>query len=219
MEPCRKPRRRRLTQRGYSVETPENPVPQGEQAPGDPLEQLAYIRKTMESAGSFTAVPGRGQVVIGLTALLAAYIAAGQGSPLRWLDVWLMEAGLALAIAGYAIARKAKRAGQSLSTVPTRKFAMNFVPPLLAGALLTWALVTAGALSFIPGAWMLLYGAAVITGGAFSVGIVPVMGVCFFTLGAVSLFTPASWANYELALGFGVLHIIFGVVIARRHGG
>ena len=62
-------------------------------------------------------------------------------------------------------------------------------------------------------------GTAVITGGAFSVSIVPVMGLSFLALGALEIFAPAAWVNYFMAAGFGGLHIVFGGIIARRHGG
>jgi hypothetical protein len=96
---------------------------------------------------------------------------------------------------------------------------LSFVPPLLAGAVLTTVLYRVDMLMVLPGLWLLLYGAAVVTGGAFSVRIVPVMGICFMLLGAVSLFAPALWGNVFLMLGFGAIHIVFGALIARRHGG
>jgi hypothetical protein len=45
------------------------------------------------------------------------------------------------------------------------------------------------------------------------------MGLCFMLLGMVSLFAPAPWGNDFLMSGFGGLHIAFGLIIARRHGG
>ena len=182
-------------------------------------ENLRFIRETMESAGSFTAVPGWGGVVMGVTALGAAIVAAQQTTAPRWLLTWIIEAVLAFAVAACAVAWKARAAGIPLVTGPGRKFALSFAPPILVGALLTVVLYQAGLMSAIPGTWLLLYGAAVVTAGAFSIRVVPLMGLCFMVLGAVALFTPESWSHWLMGGGFGALHIVFGLVIARRYGG
>jgi hypothetical protein len=183
------------------------------------LDNLRYIRETMEGAASFTAVPGWGGVWMGATALLAALIAARQSSPAGWITVWLLEAGFAILIGGWAADRKARRAQIPLLSAPGRKFALGFVPPIVAAALLTFALYRAGEFEIIPGMWLLLYGTAVVAAGAFSVRIVPVMGLCFIALGAATLLSPAAWHHYLMAGGFGGLQILFGLLIARRHGG
>lgn len=189
------------------------------------MDDLRFIRQTMEEAGSFTAVPGWGMVAIGITALVAGLWAARPMSEGLWLTVWLVEAALALTIASLTMARKARAGAHPASEVaplfsgPGRRFALSFAPPLLAGAVLTLILFRAGATGPIPGLWLLLYGTAVVTGGAFSIRVVPVMGLCFMLLGAATLLSPAAWADAALALGFGVIHLVFGVLIARRHGG
>ena len=183
------------------------------------MDNLAFIRDTMERAGSFTAVPGIGMVAIGATALLAAYLAPVLPTEEGWLTVWLVEAALSLAISSYAIARKAKASGMSLTSAPSRKFALAFLPPLIVGAVLTIALARAAVPEILPGTWLLLYGTGVVTGGAFSVRAVPIMGICFLVAGAIALVTPLAWTNAILAGAFGGLHILFGIQIARRHGG
>jgi hypothetical protein len=182
-------------------------------------DNLRFIRETMERAGSFTAVPGWGGVAIGITALGAATIASRETVPSSWLLIWLGEAAVALAIATWTTTTKAREAQTSLFTGPARRFVYSLAPPLFVGALLTALLVRIGFTGAIPGVWLLLYGTGVVTGGAFSIRIVPLMGLCFIVLGAVALFCPWSWGNVFLAVGFGGFHILFGAVIARRYGG
>jgi hypothetical protein len=183
------------------------------------LDDLRYIRRTMERAGAFTAVPGRGGVAMGIAALAAGALAVSQPTLERWLIMWLAGAVAAVAIAGWTMALKARRAGVSLVEGPARRFALGFLPPVLAGAALTWALYRGGDPGVIPGMWLLLYGAGVTTAGTFSVRVVPVMGVCFMAAGVAALLSPAAWGDVYLAAGFGGLHIIFGAAIARRYGG
>jgi len=183
------------------------------------LDNLRYIRTTMERAGEFTAVPGWGGVAAGVTALGAAWIASRQPTFARWLTVWLAEAGLALVVLGWSLHRKARAAKAPLASGPGRRFVLAFLPPMIVGALLTAALYASPAQSLIPGTWLLLYGTGVVTGGAFSVRVVPVLGLAFLAIGVVALFAPPAWRDWCLAAGFGALHIAFGVNIARRHGG
>jgi hypothetical protein len=182
-------------------------------------DHLRYIRETMENAAEFTAVPGWGGVAMGITALVAAFVASRQATPRAWLIVWLFEAFVAVAIAAPAAATKAHRANSALFSGPGRKFVLSFAPPIVAGGLLTYSLYHAGTLFALPGVWLLLYGTAIVTGGAFSVRIVPVMGLCLMLLGAAALFAPASWGDAFMAAGFGIVQMAFGWWIARHYGG
>lgn len=182
-------------------------------------ENLRYIRDTMERSAAFTAVSGWGYVLLGATAIGAAGIAARQVSSFSWLRVWLGEALLAIAIGLLSCAWKANRRGLPLFSGPARKVALGLAPPLVAGAFLTFLLFRSGLEAALPAEWLLLYGAGIMTGGAFSVPIVPVMGFCFMLVGGLAVLGPASWGNMFLASGFGGLHIVFGWIIARRHGG
>ena len=183
------------------------------------MDDLRFIRETMERAGSVTAFPGWGQVMIGLTALAAAGLASRASSPDRWLMTWIVEAMVSIAIGAGAMARKASHANVPLFNEAGRRFALSFSLPILVGALLTGALYQAHLVGAIPGMWLLLYGTAVATGGAFSVKIVPVMGYSFMLAGAIALVCPAAWGNAILAGAFGGLHVVFGLMIARRYGG
>jgi hypothetical protein len=186
--------------------------------PGQALEDLRFIRETLERSSAFTAIPGWGQVAMGATALPAAWLAARQGSPALWLTVWLAEAVLASSIGIAATQNKAQRAGVPLTSGPGRKFALSFLPAVVAGAVLTFILYQSGLARALPGTWLLLFGAAVVSAGALSIAIVPAMGTCFMLLGVAALMFPA-WGNLWMALGFGALHLGFGFSIARRYGG
>jgi hypothetical protein len=183
------------------------------------MDNLRFIRNAMESAGSFTAVPGVGGMLMGATALFAAFAAHLSKSPRAWLAIWCGEALLALAIGIAFSYRKAMRNSTPLLSRPFRRFVLAMVPAVFVGALLTFVLYPAGELRLIPGVWLLLYGVAVSCGGAFSVRVVPIMGISFLAVGAVAALAPPSWADPSMAAGFGGLHIIFGFVIMRNYGG
>jgi branched-subunit amino acid transport protein len=181
-------------------------------------ENLSFIRNTMERATAFTGVPGWGGVWMGATALVAAGIAREASSTRGWLGVWLAEGVLAFLIGAWSLGRKSRRLQGSVLARPARQFLLSFAPPVLVGALLTAVLFGAGHAELLPGVWLLLYGAGVVTGGAFSVRAVPLMGLLLMGVGAVALFWPA-WGNLAMAAGFGLVQVGFGWYIARRHGG
>jgi hypothetical protein len=188
------------------------------------LDNLEFIRSTMERAGSFTGVSGWGMVLLGLTALVMANHAGAVNQPSggaqsHWLWTWLLAAALGVGIGVTSMILKARRAGEAMTQGPARKFGLSVLPPFFVGALLTSVLWNAKQIQLLPAVWLLCYGAGVMTGGAFSLRVVPVMGLCFLALGTIALFAPASWGAWLLAAGFGGLHILFGLIIARRYGG
>lgn len=183
------------------------------------MDNLRYIRETMERATAFTGISGWGEVAIGGTALLASFLAAHQSTFKAWVAVWMAEGLISLLIAGWSMDRKARAVQMPLMSGPGRKAVFSLSPPIVAGALLSIVLVRAGMTNAIPGVWLLLYGTGVITGGMFSVGVVPIMGLCFMVLGALALFAPPALADWFMGAGFGGLHVVFGVIIARKYGG
>jgi len=212
MQQCRNPRRRRYVPSQAGI---EESAPQSR----DALDQLHFIRHTMESATSFTAVPGWGTVALGLTAIAAALVARSLDSRVIWVLLWLGEAVLAGLISLVAMVKKTGSLAKLATSIPARKCALSLAPPLAAGGVLTLIMMDHHLYGILPGMWLMLYGVAVITGGAFSVRVVPVMGICFAVFGTIALALPASWANGIMAAGFGGLHVLFGMIIARKHGG
>lgn len=183
------------------------------------MDNLRYIRETMERATAFTGISGWGEVAIGGSALLTSVLAAQQSSFRAWLAIWIAEGLISLLIAGWSMDRKARAVQMPMMSGPGRKAVFSLLPPVLAGALVTIMLFRAGLTSAIPGVWLLLYGTSVVTGGMFSVPVVPIMGFCFMGLGALALFAPSAFADWFMAAGFGGLHVVFGVIIARKYGG
>lgn len=194
---------------------PDEPVSIHDEA----IHNLRFIRSTLERAESFTGVPGRGGIAVGVIALAAAVVAHLQTTPLAWFAVWLAAAVVAAASGIVAIVVKLRRVDGTPFTMQGRRFALSYTPPLVAGAIITAALAARGELAVLPAIWLLLYGTAVVAGGAFSIRIVPVMGVLFMLLGCAAFFCPPSWGDALMAAGFGGLHLVFGAVIARHHGG
>lgn len=183
------------------------------------MDNLRFIRSTMESAGSFTAVPGKGGMLMGATALFAAFAAHFSANARGWLMVWMGEAVLALAIGLAFSYRKAMQNQTPLLSKPFRRFVLGVAPSVFAGALLTMVFYQGGLNHLLPAMWLLLYGAGITSGGAFSVRVVPVMGMSFLALGTIATLAPPQFADLLLAIGFGGFHIVFGWVIARRCGG
>jgi hypothetical protein len=183
------------------------------------VENLRYIRDTIEAAGTFTTVPGKGCVAMGITALAAAALESVPDLASSWLQVWVGAAIMACAVALFFMEEKAKAQGLSLRRAVARRFFMTLVPAFVAGGVLTAALVDDVGRNSITGLWLLLYGSGLAACGVFAIRAVLAAGLAFMALGTVALGLPAEWAPVILALGFGGLHIALGVVILRDHGG
>jgi hypothetical protein len=185
------------------------------------VSNLRYIRETMERASAFTSIPGWGGVAIGVTALAATAISEPMTAwnPRGWLIAWLIEAAIASAIGGASMWIKARRAETRFMSGAARRFFISYFAPLIAGAILTVTIVRNGSLESLPAMWLLLYGAAFVSSGAFSLRVIPTMGICFMTFGVAAALVPLSIANLLLGAAFGGLHIVFGTIIARNYGG
>jgi hypothetical protein len=183
------------------------------------IADLRFIRETMAQAGSYTAFSGWGLLVVGGGALAAGLAAGRQRALMDQLYIWLADAVFSIGVGAISSTLKARAFSQPLFAGPIRKFSLSFAPSILAGAVLTFFMLKSGIAHLLPGLWLLLYGAGLIAAGAFSVGLIPCMGVGFFALGILALAAPAAWGNLLLTGGFALIHIVAGAVIARRYGG
>lgn len=199
--------------------TPGRPDSPPTSISGHAADNLTFIRQAMERSTTFTAVPGLGGCGMGAIALIAAMVASSQPTSDRWLLTWLVAAAVAALVGLAAMARKARHAGATLTGATARRFAAGLAAPFVAGAAITYALWAAGHFTVMASAWLLLYGAGLLTGGIFSVPAVRSIGACFMAFGMLAMVTPPEWGNLWLAAGFGGLQIGFGVYIARNHGG
>jgi hypothetical protein len=182
-------------------------------------DDLRFIRQAMERGATFTAVPGVGGAVMGLIGLMASFVGAFQHTPQEWLAVWLSAAVVAFLVGVAGIWRKAARAGAPLTGNVARSFAVAVSAPIAAGAGITYALWSTSTYTAMPTVWLLLYGAGVLAGGAFSVLTVRIVGGVFMFLGFLAALTPPAFGNVWLGVGFGAVQLAGGLYIARHHGG
>lgn len=182
-------------------------------------DNLRFIRDSMERAATFTGVSGQGYVATGLTAFAASGLAAQQDSVALWVGVWIAELALATAIMlGFTVAKTRAQGLNLFQSAIGAKLLQAFLPGMMAGAILSLGFYRQGLHALLPALWLSLYGAAVITAGAHSVRVLPLMGISFMLMGAIAILSPIN-ADLLMALGFGGLHVAFGVYIWRRHGG
>ena len=182
------------------------------------LGTLQYIRASIDAAGML-AVPGSAGIAMGSVGLLAALTASIPALAPHWFGIWVVAGIAGFACGSGLIAHQTLRRGTILYRGPARKFLACLLPPLLAGAALTFELYQEDALRLIPGTWLLLYGCAVVAAGTLTVPPVSLMGALFALLGIAALRLPGAFANVLLGSGFGGLHLLFGVWIGwtRRH--
>lgn len=199
------------------IEQPQTPTPISIQDRA--LDNLKFIRDTMESATAFTAISGTGQVFVGVSAILTTLLSWSYYPSIQWIYFWLVEVILAVILSGVFTYFKAKRLNVPLNSSPGRKFLLSFLPPMVAGAILTIVLFQLNQLELLPGVWLLLYGTGVVSAGTFSVNVVPSMGMGFMAIGILALFLPMNYHSVCLLFGFGGLHIISGWIIGRNYGG
>jgi hypothetical protein len=182
------------------------------------LGTLAYIKRSIDSSGSM-AVPGTAGVVMGSIGILAAIAASLPPWAPHWLAIWTLAGATAFLVGGALMAREAAQSGHARYLGPVRKFLLCLCPALFAGAVLTGVLWRAGLASLVPGTWLLLYGCAVLSASTVTIAstmrLIAIMGTLFAALGCLAFALPPEAHTATLGLGFGVLHIVFGLLVGR----
>jgi hypothetical protein len=180
------------------------------------LGTLAYIRRSIDSSASL-AVPGMAGVVMGFIGLLAAILASTPRWAAHWALIWMLAGGTAFLVGGTLMAREAAQSGHARYLGPVRKFLLCLCPALFAGAVLTGVLWHARMENLLPGTWLLLYGCAVLSASTVTfpstMRLLCILGALFVALGSAAFAMPAGMHTAILGLGFGALHIIFGLLI------
>jgi len=182
-------------------------------------EHLRYIRNTIAAAHTFTTIPGKGCIAMGIAALIAAGIEAIPAFAEHWLPIWLTAAVVSAAVALFFMEQKARSEGLSLRRAVATRFFLTLAPAFVAGGVLTVALTDTVGREVIAGIWLLLYGVGIAAAGLFSISLMLIAGFAFMGLGTVALAAPAAWAPYLLGAGFGAVHLVLGALIIRDHGG
>ena len=191
------------------------PTPLGTSA----AENLRYIRDTIEAARTFTTIPGKGCIAMGIAGIVASGLASYPPLAGHWLPIWLIAAVVSCTVALFFMEVKAHKQGLSLRRTVALRFFLTLAPAFVAGGVLTVALENAVGRDVIAGIWLLLYGVGIAACGVFSIPVVLIAGLGFMGLGTVTLASPPEWAPAMLAVGFGGIHILLGAIIARNHGG
>jgi len=182
-------------------------------------ENLRYIRDTIEAARTFTTIPAKGCIAMGIAAIAAAGLESYPPLAAHWLPIWLIAAVVSCTLALFFMETKARKQGLSLRRTVAVRFFLTLAPAFVAGGVLTVALQDVVARDVIAGIWLLLYGVGIAACGVFSIPVVLIAGFAFMGLGTVTLAAPPEWAPAMLAVGFGGIHIALGAIILKDHGG
>jgi hypothetical protein len=193
----------------------------------DVSENLQYIRRTLEAAGQFTAVPGKCIAASGVVAL--AGVATNDlitgapwsesGSQAWALDVWGVVLGLSLGIVAFGTYRKLQLGSMPIQAPLIRKLLWSLCPALFIGALLSNLAIGTRQFVWLPTIWLGCYGAALASAGQVSIAPLRYLGVTFLLAAAAAALSPPDMGLTWLAVGFGWMHLAFGAYISWRHHG
>jgi hypothetical protein len=204
----------------------------------DHLKTLTEIRDLMEQSSRFLSLSGLSGIFAGIFALIGALVAYfymdislfnDRYYELAFIDKRLnanflvfffsdamIVLALALAVGFYFTYRNAKRKEKPLWTPATRRLTINLLIPLVAGGLFCILLVYNHVIYLVAPATLIFYGIALINGSKYTIKDVRYLGISEIFLGLIG----CVWVGYGLiiwAVGFGILHIIYGTVMFYKY--
>lgn len=197
-------------------------------------EDLSHIRSMMEKSSSFLSLSGLSGVFAGLSALVGAgyvywlfkqngidYFDGERNIFNKELVQHLIIAGLVILIVavscGYFFtSRKSKKTGLKMWDATSRRLLTSFAIPLIAGGIFCLAMLFHGMFVFIAPATLIFYGLALVNASKYTFTDVQYLGYLEILLGLISLFF-LGWGLLFWTIGFGVLHIVYGLVMHRKY--
>ena len=197
-------------------------------------EDLSHIRKMMEQSSRFISLSGLSGVFAGLTALIGAiyvyfvfqreginYFEGNRNVFPESLVKELMLIGVVILflaiLSGYFFtAKKSKQNNLKIWDKTTKKLLFNFAIPLFTGGIFCLALQYHHLLVFIAPATLIFYGLALVNAAKYTLTDVQYLGYLQILLGLISLFF-LGWGLVFWAIGFGVLHMVYGIVMYNKY--
>jgi hypothetical protein len=200
----------------------------------DYIRDIAEIRSMMERSSKFLSLSGWAGIMAGIYALAGAYIAyavldfnpdaisaaaPSEGLPAGLLQVVLLALAILILAIGTAIFlswKKAGARGEKAWNATSRRLLTSMAVPLTAGGILILILFSKGLIGLIAPLMLLFYGLALYNAGKFTFPEVKFLGMIQIGLGLLS----AWFIEYGLlfwAVGFGVLHIVYGIYLHFRY--
>lgn len=202
------------------------------------IEDIKTIRKMMEESSRFLSLSGLSGIFAGLLAItgaLIAYFLILKNGSIRYEDYvrsltgqetqslrWQLIADavcvltLSVIISFYFSFQKAKREGKNFWTPVSRRLMMNLLIPLVTGGVFTIVLLIQNQMQLIVPGLLIFYGLALVNAGKFTYGEVFYLGILEIITGLVSAFF-TGWGIIFWIIGFGLLHIIYGVALYRKY--
>ncbi len=198
----------------------------------DYIQDIAEIRSMMERSSKFLSLSGWAGVLAGIYALLGAYIAyslfhfnpdqtaySNTELPADLSKVILLAIIILALTVGSAIllsSKKANKRGESLWNPTSKHLLTSMAVPLITGGLLILILISQGLIGLIAPFTLIFYGLALYNAGRYTYGDLKILGLIEIGLGVFSSY----YVEYGLilwALGFGIMHIIYGIHLHYKY--